>query len=523
MAPSKRQRGKTILDMLQSQSSTQQQSLPQTTLPPPPQPTSRNTRSRVNTQSQAPLQSQPQPEASQPQLVPQTTLPPQPPSRNTRSQVNTQSQPPPQPEASQLQDSHSTQQNGTSASESTSTRRGRGVARGLNTWGTGQKLHLEFNKYMQAYGPNQHHLKTHLGIIARNGEQVPLIYEQWKDMPQDILDYIWKEVEDNTNASPEYRENCLKNVGDIWRKWKSQVKTQYYDIWETDEQRLNNKPLRVVQDQWETLVAYWGTEKQQVISAQNKKNRQYQDLNHRTGRTPHAQIRANMEEAGEDTNRINVFRKTRTPKNGGPMNPETQAVIAEMESRRDAVPEEERTPEFIDGVFTQVIGPDGHGCVRTYGKGVTPQVVFGKGNSTEEDKFNKIREETRTEFNTKLDQLIRERDSEINRRIEEAMTTMRTSIRDEVLAELRGGNGPSSIGNVPTSSSVHRPDLDFDLDLDESFSRERSNISRTRQQSCDVAQHYLQVRPVDGTVLQFGQLKEAGAVIEQVKLVACSP
>ncbi|KAM7501251.1 hypothetical protein LguiB_000155 [Lonicera macranthoides] len=375
--------------------------------------------------------------------------------RNTRSRVNTQSQPPPQPpqppplqpEASQLQDFHSTQQNGTSASDSTFTRRGRGVARGLNTWGTGQKLHLEFNQYMQAYGPNQHHLKTHLGIIARNGEQ------------------------DNTNAPPEYRENCLKNVGDIWRKWKSQVKTQYYDIWETDEQRLNNKPLRVVQDQWETLVAYWGTEKQQVISAQNKKNRQYQDLNHRTGRTPHAQIRADMEEAGEDTNRINVFRRTRTPKNGGPINPETQAVIAEMESRRDAVPEEERTPEFIDGVFTQVVGPDGHGCVRTYGKGVTPQVVFGKGNSNEEDKFNKIREETRTEFNTKLDQLIRERDAEINRRIEEAMTTMRASIRDEVLAELRGGNGPSSIGNVPTSSSVHRPDLD----LDESFSREEMN------------------------------------------------
>ncbi|KAM7461932.1 hypothetical protein LguiA_030053 [Lonicera macranthoides] len=117
---------------------------------------------------------------------------------------------------------------------------------------------------MQAYGPNQHHLKTHLGIIARNGKQVPLIYEQWKDVPQDILDYLWKEVEDNTNAPPEYRENCLKHVSDIWRKWKSQVKTQYYDIWETDEQRLNNKPLRVVQDQWETLVAYWGTEKQQV-------------------------------------------------------------------------------------------------------------------------------------------------------------------------------------------------------------------------------------------------------------------
>ena len=34
-----------------------------------------------------------------------------------------------------------------------------------------------------------------------------------------------------------------------------------------------------------------------------------------------------MKEAGEDTNRINVFTRTRTPKNGGPVNPETQAII----------------------------------------------------------------------------------------------------------------------------------------------------------------------------------------------------
>ncbi|KAM7486487.1 hypothetical protein LguiA_002496 [Lonicera macranthoides] len=56
----------------------------------------------------------------------------------------------------------------------------------------------------------------------------------------------------------------------------------------------------------------------------------------------------------------------------------------------------------------------------------------------------------------------RERDAEINRRIEEVMMTMRASIRDEVLAELRVGNGPSSVDNVPTSSSIHRPVLDLD-------------------------------------------------------------
>ena len=48
---------------------------------------------------------------------------------------------------------------------------------------------------MQPYGDNLKHLKTHLGILAKNGEQVPLIYPDWRDVPKDILDYIWKEVE----------------------------------------------------------------------------------------------------------------------------------------------------------------------------------------------------------------------------------------------------------------------------------------------------------------------------------------
>ena len=40
------------------------------------------------------------------------------------------------------------------------------------------------------------------------------------------------------------------------------------------------------------------------------------------------------------------------------------------------------------------------------------------------------------------------RDTEINERIKEAIMDLRATIWDEILAELRGENGPSSIGNV---------------------------------------------------------------------------
>ena len=48
---------------------------------------------------------------------------------------------------------------------------------------------------MQPYGDNVKHLKTHLGILAKNGEQVRLVYSDWRDVPEDVLYYIWKEVQ----------------------------------------------------------------------------------------------------------------------------------------------------------------------------------------------------------------------------------------------------------------------------------------------------------------------------------------
>ncbi|KAJ4723094.1 Plant transposase [Melia azedarach] len=65
-------------------------------------------------------------------------------------------------------------------------------------------------------------------ITACNGQKVPLIYVRWTDVPDDILEYIWREVQDNTNASDEYKPYCLRTVGDRWKDWKARVKQKWY-------------------------------------------------------------------------------------------------------------------------------------------------------------------------------------------------------------------------------------------------------------------------------------------------------
>ncbi|XP_052294658.1 uncharacterized protein LOC102607212 isoform X7 [Citrus sinensis] len=207
--------------------------------------------------------------------------------------------------------------------DSTQARQARGPALGVAQWGSGKIMHLDFNSEWQVIGPNSNKFKTQLGIIARNGHKVPLTYVEWIDMPENILKDIWKEVKDNTDAPDAYKSHCLRNIGKLWKNWKSRLKCDHYNN-KTYVERIAFTPPRVVAEQWRTLVAYWGTEEAKATAEKNKTNRAQVSSVHRTGRTSFA------------------------------------------------IKREQQTEAVRDQVFTEVMGPDGHGYVRTYGHGPSP-------------------------------------------------------------------------------------------------------------------------------------------------------
>lgn len=49
-----------------------------------------------------------------------------------------------------------------------------------------------------------------------------------------------------------------------WRDWKCRVKKNGYHAYETNEERLANRPNGVIAEQWSSLVAMWNLEKSQV-------------------------------------------------------------------------------------------------------------------------------------------------------------------------------------------------------------------------------------------------------------------
>ncbi|KAK9931988.1 hypothetical protein M0R45_019240 [Rubus argutus] len=292
-------------------------------------------------------------------------------------------------------------------------KKGRGAACGMPDWGTGKIAHIEFDSNWMPINENGKGFSSQLGILARDGQKVPLTYTSWTAMPDHVLNAIWKDVKDNTDVPDEYRHHCLKVVGNRWRDWKCRVKTQWYDKYETDEQGLAITPNQVIGEQWKILVRYWGLPDIQEMCEMNKSSRaQGGGIPHRTGRKSFARLRQEMMEKGEKTDRVSMFIKTRAKKTKNDdgqqvevHDEEATAVINQFNEYLEGIPEDEQDDAFREKVFTEVMGEDTHGRVRMYGTGVTPSQVFGQISRASEINERKTFEQIEKEYQSKIDDL----------------------------------------------------------------------------------------------------------------------
>ncbi|KAI8560953.1 hypothetical protein RHMOL_Rhmol04G0296500 [Rhododendron molle] len=198
--------------------------------------------------------------------------------------------------------------------ESMAASRGRGPSRPHKDWGTGKKLEVVLDKYDLPIGTTAGVLQSQLGILARKSNLAPLTYTDWR-APQlnPYKERIWDEVKANTNVPDVYKHNCLMSVGKKWKDWKDYLKRNYYDIYETDAERVANCPDRVDPNQWRILVAFWGG----------------------------------------------------------------QLATARIDERISQVPVSLQSPTYREKVFTDVLGQDTRGRVRTFGLGPCPSQVWG--------------------------------------------------------------------------------------------------------------------------------------------------
>ncbi|CAI9089846.1 OLC1v1024493C1 [Oldenlandia corymbosa var. corymbosa] len=135
---------------------------------------------------------------------------------------------------------------------------GRGPTRQGFRWGTGEKMILELNDDNQVVGSMAAEFATQLGVLAKEGNKLPLIYTDWRALPKPMKDDVWAEVKENTNLTDVYKKTCLRRVGKLWKDFKMRTKEKYFRPHRRDKTYLlANRPGRIEEDQWPALVNYW--------------------------------------------------------------------------------------------------------------------------------------------------------------------------------------------------------------------------------------------------------------------------
>ncbi|RVW28901.1 hypothetical protein CK203_111943 [Vitis vinifera] len=133
-----------------------------------------------------------------------------------------------------------------------------------------------------------------------------------------------------------------------------------------DEERLCHRPPHLSDDDWRWLIHFWGTPE---AKAQKKEDR-------------------------SEPNRIEMFALTHTRKDGTPVDDHSkeimdqfQQLLSQLEGTSSStsassgastsVSSTSVASTYVDEIYTQVMGPERHGCVRGYGFGPTPTSIFG--------------------------------------------------------------------------------------------------------------------------------------------------
>ncbi|XP_028109834.1 uncharacterized protein LOC114308442 [Camellia sinensis] len=166
----------------------------------------------------------------------------------------------------------------------------------------------------------------------------------------------------------------MKNYNSIRKDHKNKLKAKYFKPRSSDPNLKDDVPMHIVPSQWEELVEYWCTSDAEKIASRNAKNQRAHGIAHTTGRTTFSQIRHEMTSKGESTDKINVWLMTCRVDD-----PEVIQTLDEFNRQLSMLPEDGRTLEARNAIFHELIGHDGHGYCRTYGRIVPRRTVYKDG------------------------------------------------------------------------------------------------------------------------------------------------
>ncbi|CAL5357624.1 unnamed protein product [Camellia sinensis] len=238
----------------------------------------------------------------------------------------------------------------------------------------------------------------------------------------------------HTDADESMKRTIMASFGKKWRDWKSRVKTMGYKPFKNDAERLAHRPDRVHEDQWRALVYYWGTQSASKSSKKNRKIRKKKTLHHRTGRKPFSVVRL------EETKKNNGVPASRSQvwmaaymKDGTANSDSVNEVMTQMNELAEHMEGSSTDPAALqEQIFTQIMGPERPGRVRTFGLGPSPTDVFGGGYRRSQEQNRLFQTQVQEQVQEQLQRYQMQFESKMNEVMEKQIQAIRTDFQSRI-------------------------------------------------------------------------------------------
>ncbi|KAF7821364.1 putative transposase [Senna tora] len=103
-------------------------------------------------------------------------------------------------------------------------------------------------------------LSLFLGRMARNSTFCPLTYTNWKAMPSDLKDHMWKYINTKFNVPDEVKKWVESTIQDAWRRYKCKIKKLHSEKFANMTERLKHRPTTIPKSHFKKLCLYWSNE-----------------------------------------------------------------------------------------------------------------------------------------------------------------------------------------------------------------------------------------------------------------------
>ncbi|CAL5330884.1 unnamed protein product [Camellia sinensis] len=263
------------------------------------------------------------------------------------------------------------------------------------------------------------------------------VHGQWGTSEDGILKVVPNElnqIKAHTDADESMKRTIMASFGKKWRDWKSRVKTMGHKPFKNDAERLAHRPDRVHEDQWWALVYYWGIQSASKSSKKNRKIRKKKTLHHRTGRKPFSVVRL------EETKKNNGVPASRSQvwmaaymKDGTSNSDSVNEVMTQMNELAEHMEGSSTDPAALqEQIFTQIMGPERPGRVRTFGLGPSPTDVFGGGYRRSQEQNRLFQTQVQEQVQEQLQRYQMQFESKMNEVMEKQIQAIRTDFQSRI-------------------------------------------------------------------------------------------